>query len=367
LFPYIQAKMEMTDVYNTENRIRLGITHGDINGIGYEVIIKSLSDQRMLDFVTPIVYGHSKVASFHKKNMDVGDFNFNLIRSAQNAHPKRINIVNCTEQDLKIDLGMSTEVAGKAALMALEMAVTDLKACVIDALVTAPINKQNIQADTFHFPGHTEFLAERFGKDEPLMVMVWQQLRVATLTGHIPLNEVSSKITEKLILSKLHILNNSLIQDFGITKPRIAVLGLNPHAGDGGLLGKEELDIIAPALAHAKTRGLLVFGPFPADGFFGAGSWKKYDAVVSMYHDQGLTPFKSIAFDGGVNFTAGLAYVRTSPAHGTAYELAGKNIASAESFRQAIYLAVDIARMRQEHKNLTSNVLSIPKGSLSSE
>lgn len=359
--------MEIADVHNTENRIRLGITHGDINGIGYEVIIKSLSDQRMLDFVTPIVYGHSKVASFHKKNTEVGEFNFNLIRSAQNAHPKRINIVNCTEQDLKIDLGMSTEVAGKAALMALEMAVSDLKSGIIDALVTAPINKQNIQSDTFHFPGHTEFLAERLGNDEPLMVMVWQQLRVATLTGHIPLKDVPSKITEKLILSRLHILNKSLIQDFSITKPKIAVLGLNPHAGDGGLLGKEESDIIAPALANAKTQGLLVFGPFPADGFFGTGSWKKYDAVVSMYHDQGLIPFKNIAFDGGVNFTAGLTHVRTSPAHGTAYELAGKNVASADSFRQAIYLAVDIVRMRHEHKKLTSNILSVPKGSFSSE
>jgi 4-hydroxythreonine-4-phosphate dehydrogenase len=344
----------------SERKVRLGITHGDINGIGYEVIIKSLSDPRILELFTPIIYGHSKVASFHKKNMEEGEINFNLVKDAASAHPKRINIVNCTEQDLKIDLGISTDIAGKAALQALEMAVSDLKADRIDALVTAPINKQNIQSKDFDFPGHTEYLSERFGGIEPLMVMVWQQLRVATLTGHIPLKEVTSRITEKLLLNKLDILNKSLIADFGITKPKIAVLGINPHAGDGGLLGMEEQEMLTPALAKARANGLLVFGPYPADGFFGSGSWKKYDAVVSMYHDQGLAPFKSIAFDGGVNFTAGLPIVRTSPAHGTAYELAGKNLASAESFRQAMYLAVDIARTRAEHKQLTSNVLAVP-------
>jgi 4-hydroxythreonine-4-phosphate dehydrogenase len=344
----------------TERKIRLGITHGDINGIGYEVIIKSLADPRILELFTPIIYGHSKVASFHKKNLDEGEINFNLVKDAASAHPKRVNIVNCTEQDLKIDLGISTDVAGKAALQALEMAVSDLKAERIDALVTAPINKQNIQSKDFDFPGHTEYLSSRFDGIEPLMIMVWQQLRVATLTGHIPLQEVSSRITEKLLLNKLAILNNSLVADFGIIRPKIAVLGLNPHAGDGGLLGNEEQEVIAPALAKARASGLLVFGPYPADGFFGAGSWKKYDAVVSMYHDQGLAPFKSIAFDGGVNYTAGLPIVRTSPAHGTAYELAGKNLASAEPFRQAMYLAADIARTRSEHKLLTANVLSTP-------
>lgn len=341
----------------TERRLRLGITHGDINGISYEVIIKSLADPRILELFTPIIYGHSKVASFHKKNLDEGEINFNLVKDAASAHPKRINIVNCTDQDLKIDLGMATEIAGKAAFQALEMAVADLKAERIDALVTAPINKQNIQSKDFDFPGHTEYLSARFGGAEPLMIMVWQQLRVATLTGHIPLKEVSSRITEQLILEKLSILSNSLVADFGITKPKIAVLGLNPHAGDGGLLGNEEQDVIIPTLNKARASGHLVFGPFPADGFFGAGTWKKYDGIISMYHDQGLAPFKSIAFDGGVNFTAGLPVVRTSPAHGTAYELAGKNIASPEAFRQALYVAADVARTRHEHKVLTSNVL----------
>jgi 4-hydroxythreonine-4-phosphate dehydrogenase len=341
-----------------ERRLRLGITHGDINGISYEVIIKSLADPRILELFTPVIYGHSKVASFHKKNLDETEVNFNLVKDAASAHPKRINIVNCTDQDLKIDLGLATEVAGKAAFQALEMAVEDLKAGRIDALVTAPINKQNIQSKDFDFPGHTEYLSARFDNSEPLMIMVWQQLRVATLTGHIPLKEVSSKINEQLILEKLSILNNSLIADFGITKPKIAILGLNPHAGDGGLLGKEEQAVIIPALSKARSSGLLVFGPFPADGFFGAGTWKKYDGVVSMYHDQGLAPFKSIAFEGGVNFTAGLPVVRTSPAHGTAYELAGKNLASPEAFRQALYLAADIARTRYEYNILTSNVLT---------
>ncbi|MBU1009078.1 MAG: 4-hydroxythreonine-4-phosphate dehydrogenase PdxA [Bacteroidetes bacterium] len=349
--------METTETKIHDNHLKIGITHGDINGIGYEVIIKALGDNRILDFFIPVIYGQSKVASFHKKNVNVGEFNFNLIKDAGQAHPKRINIVNCTENDLKIDLGQSTEIAGQASLMALEMAVSDLKSGKIDALVTAPINKQNIQSERFHFPGHTEFLANQFGQAEPLMIMVWENLRVATLTGHIPLKNVAEKVSGKGILSKLEILNHSLKQDFGITRPKIAILGLNPHAGDGGLLGTEETDIIIPAMEKAKAAGILSFGPFPADGFFGAGSWKKYDAVLSMYHDQGLTAFKSLAFDGGVNYTAGLSIVRTSPAHGTAYSLAGKDVASAEPFRQALYLALELVKKRFEYTQLTANQL----------
>ncbi|KAF0131719.1 MAG: 4-hydroxythreonine-4-phosphate dehydrogenase [Bacteroidetes bacterium] len=344
---------------STDDRIRVGITHGDINGIGYEVIIKALTDIRMIELFTPIVYGHSRVASFYKKNLNAAELNFNLVKDASQAHPKRCNIVNCTENDLQIDVGKSTSIAGEAAYQALEMAVNDLKNDWIDVLVTAPINKQNIQSPQFDFPGHTEYLSTRFGNNEPLMLMVWNNLRVGTLTGHIPLEEVPSKIHQDLIIKKLQILNQSLINDFGILKPKIAVLGLNPHAGDGGLLGNEENDVIIPALKKIKKeQGILAYGPFPADGFFGSGSWKKYDAVLAMYHDQGLAPFKSLAFEGGVNFTAGLPIVRTSPAHGTAYDLAGKNEASEEAFRQAIYLAIDIIRNRRQQQELESNKLT---------
>lgn len=344
---------------STDDRIRVGITHGDINGIGYEVIIKALTDIRLIELFTPIVYGHSRVASFYKKNLNAAELNFNLVKDASQAHPKRCNIVNCTENDLQIEVGKSTTIAGEAAYQALEMAVNDLKNDWIDVLVTAPINKQNIQSAQFDFPGHTEYLSTRFGNNEPLMLMVWNNLRVGTLTGHIPLEEVPSKIHPELIIKKLQILNQSLINDFGILKPKIAVLGLNPHAGDGGLLGNEENDVIIPALKKIKKeQGILAYGPFPADGFFGSGSWKKYDAVLAMYHDQGLAPFKSLAFEGGVNFTAGLPIVRTSPAHGTAYDLAGKNEASEEAFRQAIYLAIDIIRNRRQQQELESNKLT---------
>lgn len=344
-----------TEVY--EQRVRVGITHGDINGIGYEVIIKALSDNRVLELFTPIVYGHSRVASFHRKNTAQGDFNLNLVKDAQQAHPKRANIVNVTENDLKIDLGQSTEIAGEAAYKALEMAVNDLKEGKIDVLVTAPINKQNIQSSSFDFPGHTEYLAARFGDKEPLMLMVWNGLRVGTLTTHLPLKEVPTTITQDLILNKLRILNDSLVMDFGIRKPKIALLGLNPHAGDGGLLGKEEQEVIIPAMNKASAEQILSFGPYPADGFFGSGAWKKYDAVLAMYHDQGLVGFKSIAFDGGVNYTAGLDFIRTSPAHGTAYEIAGQNVASPEPFRQALYLAVDLYRNRSMNRQLLDNKL----------
>ncbi|MBZ0243186.1 MAG: 4-hydroxythreonine-4-phosphate dehydrogenase PdxA [Bacteroidales bacterium] len=341
---------------NTD-RIILGISHGDINGISYEILLKTFADLRLLDLFTPVIYGHSKVASYYKKNLNYNDVQFNLIRDADQAHPKRINVVNCTENDLKIDVGQSTPIAGEAAFEALEMAMSDFKKGKIHALVTLPINKQNIQSDVFSFPGHTEYLSAHFDKKEPLMLMVWNDLRVGTLTGHIPLKEVSGMITEELISKKIGLLNESLIRDFGIGKPKIAVLGLNPHAGDGGLLGSEEKTVIIPALEKLRQNGILVFGPFPADGFFGSGAWKKYDAVMGMYHDQALAPFKSIAFEGGVNFTAGLPIVRTSPAHGTAFEIAGRNIASEDSFREALYLALDVFRNRAEFVENTADPL----------
>jgi 4-hydroxythreonine-4-phosphate dehydrogenase len=343
---------------SADDRVKVGITHGDINGVGYEVIIKVLNDNRVLELFTPVIYGHSRVASFYKKNLNASELNFNLVKDASQAHPKRCNIINCTENDLQIEIGKSTAIAGEAAYQALEMAVNDLKNNEIDVLVTAPINKQNIQSNAFDFPGHTEYLAQRFGGAEPLMLMVWNQLRVGTVTGHVPLEKVPQLITVELILKKLHILNKSLQQDFGVIKPKIAVLGLNPHAGDGGLLGDEEQKIILPALAKARgEKDILAFGPFPADGFFGSGSWKQYDGVLAMYHDQGLAPFKSLAFEGGVNFTAGLPIVRTSPAHGTAYDIAGKNEASEDALRQAIYLAIDVVRNRWQHQELISNPL----------
>lgn len=350
--------IDLLNISGSDERIRVGITHGDINGIGYEVTIKALSDSRMLELFTPVIYGHIRALQYHKKSLHIGEFNLNPIKDASQAAPKRINIINCTENDLKIDLGESSAIAGEAAYQALEMAVSDLKNKFIDVLVTAPINKSNIQSAQFNFNGHTEYLATRFETKESLMLMVWNQLRVGVVTGHVPLKEVSQIITVQQIVKKIEILNASLKTDFRVNKPKIAVLGLNPHAGDNGLIGDEELNTIHPAIEKAKKDfGILAFGPFAADGFFGTGQWKKYDAVLAMYHDQGLAPFKTIAFDEGVNYTAGLPIIRTSPAHGTAYEIAGKNTASEQAFRNAIFLAIDVVRNRKMQYNLELNRL----------
>jgi len=340
-----------------ENVIKIGITHGDINGIGYEIIIKSLSLSYIQEQCIPVVYGSSKVASYHRKTVDIKDFNFNLIKNAEQAKEKRANIVNVFDEEVKIDLGLSTEIAGKLALMSLEHAVEDIKKNHIDVIVTAPINKSNIQSEQFHFPGHTEYLAEKFSTKNYLMLMVADKLRIGTVTGHIPLKDVAEQINKEIILNKLQILNKSLIEDFAIRKPKIAVLSLNPHAGDCGLLGKEENDIITPAINEAFDKNIMAFGPFPADGFFGSSDYKKYDAILSMYHDQGLIPFKTMAFDAGVNYTAGLPVVRTSPAHGTAYDIAGKDLASPDSFKEAILLAIEIFKNRKHYKDLNANPL----------
>ena len=342
-----------------ENIIKVGITQGDINGIGYEVIIKTLSNPRILELCTPIVYGSSKVASYHRKTLDVPEFNLNLVRSAEFAVPKRANIINVYEKEVKIDLGISTETAGQLSLLSLEAASEDLKNKHIDVLVTAPINKKNVQSQNFKFPGHTEYLANKYNVNDYLMLMVSDNIRVGVVTGHIPLKDISSNINVNIILSKLRILNESLTKDFGIRKPRIAVLGLNPHSGDGGVLGTEEQEIIIPALNKAKEENIFAFGPFAADGFFGSSSFTHFDAILAMYHDQGLIPFKTLSFDSGVNYTAGLPFIRTSPAHGTAYELAGKNQASSDSFREALYLALDIYRNRKMHEQLTANPLKL--------
>ena len=341
------------------DKIIIGITHGDINGIGYEVILKALADPRVLDMFVPVIYGSSKIAAFHRKNMDLQTLNLNAINSVKELNNKRVNIINCVDENLKVEPGQSTAEAGQAALQALERATEDLKKGLIHALVTAPINKKNIQSDAFHFPGHTEYLEEKFGDENTssLMMLVNDVVRVAVVTGHVPVKNVSENITEALILKKLRVLNRSLKEDFAVVRPRIAVLGLNPHAGDDGVIGDEEQKVILPALKKADSEGILSFGPYPADGFFGSGSFKNFDAVLAMYHDQGLVPFKVLAMENGVNYTAGLPIVRTSPAHGTAYDLAGQNKASEVSFLNAMYLTCDVLKNRQMHKEITANPL----------
>ena len=338
-------------------KIRVGITHGDINGIGYEVILKAFSDATMLDLCTPIVYGSPKVATFHRKSMDI-QTNFCIISTAEGALDNKLNILNCTEDELKVELSKSTPEAGKAALDALERALQDYKDGLIDVLVTAPINKHNIQSDSFHFPGHTEYIEERVGEGEKaLMILLKDDFRVALVTGHLPIREVADAVTKELIMEKLSIFHRSLKEDFGIDAPRIAVFSLNPHAGDNGLIGTEESEVIVPAIQEMVAKGVQCFGPYPADGFMGSGNYCHFDGILAMYHDQGLAPFKAMAMDEGVNFTAGLPIVRTSPAHGTAYDIAGQGIASESSFRQAIYTALDVFRNRQIEREIHARPL----------
>ncbi|MDP1621055.1 MAG: 4-hydroxythreonine-4-phosphate dehydrogenase PdxA [Bacteroidales bacterium] len=340
-----------------EKRVRIGITHGDMNGVSYEIIIKTLLDQRLMEMFSIVVYGSSKVASYHRKVLNINEFNFNLIKKADQAHPRRPNIVNIHDEDVKIDLGQSTTIAGELALLSLEAASEDLQKNHIDVVVTAPINKKNIQSPGFIFPGHTEYFARKFETEDYLMLMINNVLRIGVVTGHIPLSNVKEALTIDLILSKIKVLNHSLMRDFGIVKPRIALLALNPHAGDDGLIGNEDKTVVLPAIEKAYDQNILAFGPYPADGFFGASSFKNFDGILAMYHDQGMIPFKLMSFDEGVNFTAGLPIIRTSPAHGTAYDLAGKNEASPEAFRNALYLAGDIFMHRLEYDELHANQL----------
>jgi len=344
-----------------QDKLKIGITHGDINGISYEIIIKTLMDNRIMELCTPIVYGSAKVAAYHRKALDIENFSLNIVADADKANPKRPNVINCIDDSTRVELGKSTYAAGTASYKALEKAVEDLKHEKIDALVTAPINKDNIQSEDFTFPGHTEYLAQHFQPDseEVLMLMVSNLLRVGVVTGHIPLKDVASQLTQEKIFSKLKTLNHTLIQDFRIRKPKIAVFGLNPHAGDKGLIGDEESNIILPAIQRAKDNDILAFGPYPADGFLGSTNIQEFDAILAMYHDQGLAPFKALAFNEGVNYSAGLSIVRTSPGHGTAYEIAGNGSASPESFRNALFLAIDIAKKRKEYKEISSEPLEI--------
>lgn len=329
-----------------KNKPVIGISIGDINGVGPEVTMKALLDNRIMKTFTPVIYAHGKALTFYRKLLNLDDFNFMQIKSAAEVHHKKLNVISVTEECPEIIPGVETAEAGKLALAALDQAIEDLKAQHIDALVTAPLNKNNINPPDFHFVGHTEYLTHAFGGNKSLMFMVSDALRVGVVTGHMPLREVADRVTGERIKEKLEIMIQSLQADFGISRPRIAVLGLNPHAGEDGLLGKEEDAIIRPVIKEFKDKGALVFGPYPSDGFFGMMHHQKFDAVLAMYHDQGLIPFKTLAFDNGVNFTAGLPIVRTSPDHGTAYNIAGKNIADEGSMRAALFAAYDILTIK---------------------
>lgn len=327
---------------------RIGITLGDLNGIGPEVVIKALADNRLLNMATPVLYGSTRVLSFYRKLMNLEEFNYSQVKNKGQFFAKSINVVNCWEEPIEITPGQPSKETGKAALMSLKKVVEEVKEGLIDGFVTAPIDKNTIHGPEFPFRGHTEYLTQTFEAMESLMLMVGNDLKVGLVTEHIPVKEISSYITKERVELKIRLLELTLKKDFNISKPKIAVLGLNPHAGDEGLIGEEENSVIKPVIHDLKSKGKLIFGPFPADGFFATGQHTKYDGVLAMYHDQGLIPFKTIAFDNGVNYTAGLPVVRTSPDHGTAYSIAGKNLADEGSMRQAIYLACDIIKHRRE-------------------
>ena len=341
----------------------IAITAGDINGVGYEIILKSLINPHICEICRPIVYGNAKVARQHAKTMadEFHNVQWNIIESPKQAKEGRLNMINCYGDDTPLKLGESTTEAGQAALKSLQRATADLQQGLVDALVTAPINKDNIQCDKFCYSGHTEYLTHIFGQGkESLMMMISNRMRVALACNHTPISQVSEKITLENIMVKLQLLNQTLQTDFSCRKPRIAVLALNPHAGDNGLIGKEEQEVIRPAVAKAQEEGIWAFGPYSADGFFGAGQYNHFDAVLAMYHDQGLAPFKALDMSG-VNFTAGLSVVRTSPDHGTAYGIAGKNEADPQSMLHAIYTAIDVLKTREENTELLANQLIVER------
>jgi 4-hydroxythreonine-4-phosphate dehydrogenase len=339
------------------NKPIIGISIGDVNSIAVEVVIKTLSDNRINDFCCPVVYGSPKVLSYWKNVLGAKDFNLNYIKSVDQANPKKSNLVVCWEEEIEIKIGEANQTGGKYAFKSLEMAVKDLKGGKLNALVTAPLNKNMVNNELLPFKGHTEYLAQQANVHDYIMFLVSNDLKVGLVTGHVPLKEVSSKLSKDLVLKKIKLMNDSLKNDFGITKPKIAVLGLNPHAGDAGLLGSEEKDIIEPAVKTAQEEGMIVYGPYPADGFFGSKQFNKFDAVLAMYHDQGLIPFKYFAFEDGVNYTAGLPFIRTSPDHGTAYNIAGKNIADESSMRNALFAAIDLYYTRNNIAEWKENPL----------
>lgn len=341
----------------SDNKVIVGISQGDINGIGLEVILKTLMEPGISEVCTPVLFSSQKTVSYYRKVLGLEDFSFNPMRDFTQLNTKKVNVFICYEEEVNIEMGKATPVGGKYALISLQKATQALLEKKIDALVTGPINKHNIQSPEFKFAGHTEYLGEQLGGN-PLMLLCSENgLRVALVTGHIPLKEVAAKLTTELIVSKITQLHHTLVKDFGIRKPKIAILGLNPHAGDNGVIGNEDMELIKPAIDQIKLNGLF-YGPYAADGFFGSQTYRQFDAVLAMYHDQGLIPFKTLAFSDGVNFTAGLNAVRTSPDHGTGYEIAGKNIANEQSFKKALYAAVDIYKTRMLNEEISENPLA---------
>ena len=344
--------------------MRIGISIGDINGIGLEVIIKTLSNSSITNLCTPVIYGNSKVVAYHKNIVGIPEFNYQNAKNIGGISKGKINVVNCWQDQANVTLGIVTADAGRFAHKSLDWAIADLKSKSIDALVTAPINKSAMQMGKFPYPGHTEYLTDNFGVEESLMMMVSDELRIGLVTNHISVRKIGDKINKSLILKKLNIFYKSLQTDFGIDKPKIAILGLNPHAGDNGLIGDEELTMIKPVVDECKKKGKLVMGPFAADGFFGSAQFKKFDGILAMYHDQGLVPFKALTFGNGLNYTAGLPIVRTSPDHGTGFDIAGQNLADPSSFRTALFAAIDIARSRKEYAEDHANPLKNRKEAL---
>jgi 4-hydroxythreonine-4-phosphate dehydrogenase len=339
------------------NKLKIGISIGDINGIGLEIILKTLIDERLIQLCTPIIYGSSKVVSYHKNIVEIPDFQYSSIKSIDQIDPDKINIINCWNDNVSITLGKVSEIGGKYALLSLEKAVKDLADGHIDALVTAPIHKKAMELAGFSHKGHTEYITQELGAEDSLMLMVGDSIRIGLVTNHVPIKDVANKVTKAKIIKKIQMFAETLRVDFGKDKPTIAVLGLNPHAGDEGVIGEEDMKIIQPAIEEMKNKGILAFGPYSADGFFGSGQYSKFDGILAMYHDQGLIPFKVLSFGAGVNYTAGLRAVRTSPDHGTAYDIAGKNEANPSSFRKALFLAIDIARNRTNHAEMYANPL----------
>jgi 4-hydroxythreonine-4-phosphate dehydrogenase len=330
------------------NKPVIGISIGEISGIGPEIILKTFANRKMLDFCIPVVYAAPGVINFFRKQLNIEDLKFSTINSASEPRPKTLNVVECLEQTISINQGKPDEKSGELARKSLESVVKDLNEGHLDACVTAPISKENIQKAGFDFPGQTEFFAEKSGSRDSLMFLCSDQMRIGLVSGHVPVAKLADAISKEKIATKLKVMISSLKKDFGITKPRVAVLGLNPHAGENGKIGQEEIDVIEPVIKEFKDKGELVFGPYPSDGLFGSGNFKKFDGILAMYHDQALIPFKMLSFENGVNYTAGLNIIRTSPDHGTAFDIAGKGVASESSFRSALFMAIDIWKMRNE-------------------
>jgi 4-hydroxythreonine-4-phosphate dehydrogenase len=340
---------------SSEDKIIVGISIGDINGIGSEIILKTFEDPRMLEFCTPVIFASVKLMSFFKKQFET-EINFHGIDKIEDVVPKKINVLNVWKEQVDVLFGEENKTGGEYAIKSLKAAVAALKENKIDALVTAPINKSNIQSESFNFPGHTDYLAQEL-EGESLMLLVSEELRVGLLTDHVAVKDVVNHITRERIDKKINTIYRTLIEDFGIERPKIAVLGINPHNGDNGVIGDEDDTILRPALDNIRKNGKIVLGPYAADSFFGSGNYKNFDAIIASYHDQGLIPFKTLAFGRGVNFTAGLNRIRTSPDHGTAFDLAGKNVANFESFREAVFSAISIYEMREEYKEISGNPL----------